>query len=58
MKILVTGVVGFISFNFSNFLLQNTKHKIVGIDNLNNYYNENLKLIKKLKGIGLKLIIK
>ena len=46
MKILVTGVAGFIGFNFSNFLLQNTKYKFVGIDNLNNYYDENLKPIK------------
>ena len=44
MKILITGCCGFIGFNFSNFLIQTTKKiKIVGIDNLNNYYSTDLK---------------
>ena len=54
MKILVTGVAGFIGFNFSNFLLKKTNFDIVGIDNLNNYYSVNVKkkrlnLLKKSK---------
>ena len=41
MKILITGSCGFIGFNLSKFLLK--KIKIIGIDNLNNYYDVNLK---------------
>ena len=42
MKILITGSCGFIGFNLSKFLLKK-KIKIIGIDNLNNYYDVNLK---------------
>ena len=49
MKILVTGAAGFIGFNFCNYLLSKTNQDIiVGIDNLNNYYDINLKK-KRLK---------
>ena len=49
MKILITGCCGFIGFNFANFLAKsNKKTKIVGIDNLNNYYSVGLKR-KRLK---------
>ena len=53
MKILVTGCAGFIGYHVSNYLLKN-KHEIFGIDNLNNYYDVNLKksritLLKKNK---------
>ena len=47
MKILITGSCGFIGFNLSKFLLKK-KIKIIGIDNLNNYYDVNLKK-KRLK---------
>ena len=44
MKILVTGAAGFIGFNFINFLLKKQIYiELVGIDNLNNYYDVNLK---------------
>ena len=43
MRILITGAAGFIGFNFSNFLLKKKKYKIVGLDNLNDYYDINLK---------------
>jgi len=44
MKILITGTAGFIGYNFSNFLLKkNKKIKIIGLDNLNNYYDVTLK---------------
>ena len=46
-KILITGVAGFIGFHLTKKLLQN-KCKVIGIDNLNNYYDVNLKL-KRLK---------
>jgi len=43
MKILITGCAGFIGFHTANFLLKNSKHKIFGFDNLNSYYDVNLK---------------
>ncbi len=42
MSILVTGCGGFIGFHLSNFLLKK-KFDLFGIDNLNNYYDVNLK---------------
>ena len=42
MKILVTGCAGFIGFHLSNYLLKNN-YDIIGIDNVNNYYDVNLK---------------
>ena len=53
MKILLTGCCGFIGFNFANSLVKtNKKIKIVGIDNLNNYYSV------KLKKARLKILLK
>ncbi len=43
MKILVTGSAGFIGFSFCKYLLENKKIKIIGVDNLNNYYDPKLK---------------
>ncbi len=42
MKILVTGAAGFIGFHVSKQLLQ-FGHEIVGLDNINDYYDINLK---------------
>tara|TARA_B110000858_G_C17806743_1_gene478465 strand:+ start:4777 stop:4995 length:219 start_codon:yes stop_codon:yes gene_type:complete len=42
MRILITGVARFIGFNFSEFLLKKN-YKIVGVDNINNYYSQKLK---------------
>ena len=50
MKILITGCAGFIGYHLSKSLL-NTTDKIFGIDNLNNYYDINL---KKKRLINLK----
>ena len=51
MKILVTGAAGFIGFNFCNYLLSKINPSIiVGIDNLNSYYDINLKK-KRLKNL-------
>lgn len=41
-KILVSGAAGFIGFHLSKRLCENG-HKVMGIDNLNNYYDVNLK---------------
>lgn len=51
MKILVTGVAGFIGFYLSKTLLEN-KHKVVGIDNINDYYDVNLKY-SRLNELGV-----
>ena len=42
-KILVTGCAGFIGYHLSKKILQNKKFKIFGIDNINDYYDVNLK---------------
>ena len=41
-KVLVTGCAGFIGFHYSVYLLRKN-YKVLGIDNLNNYYDVNLK---------------
>lgn len=43
MKILITGAAGFIGFHVSKKLLKN-QHTVFGLDNLNDYYDVNLKL--------------
>ena len=50
MNILVTGAAGFIGFHLSKSLKRKNTH-IIGIDNLNNYYDVNLKKnrLQKLK---------
>lgn len=45
MKYLVTGAAGFIGFYVSHQLCQQG-HQVVGIDNLNDYYDPNLKLAR------------
>lgn len=42
MKFLVTGAAGFIGFHISKRLL-NDGHKVVGVDNINDYYDISLK---------------
>jgi UDP-glucuronate 4-epimerase len=54
MHILVTGVAGFIGFHFTNQILKKKKIKIIGIDNINSYYDvdlkiDRLKILKKNK---------
>ncbi len=52
MPILITGVAGFIGFHLCRRLL-NEGENIIGIDNLNNYYDQSLKLdrLKNLKNL-------
>ena len=56
MKILVTGSAGFIGFHMVKKLFTMKNYKVVGIDNLNNYYDINLKKsrLKTLKEISKK----
>ena len=61
MKYLVTGVTGFIGFSIVKKLLKNPNSKIFGIDNINNYYDINLKkkrlgILKKSKNFFFKKI--
>jgi len=42
MKILVTGIAGFIGFHLAKSLVEEG-HEIIGIDNINNYYDNSLK---------------
>lgn len=51
MKILVTGAAGFIGFHLSQKLLE-LGHVVVGIDNINDYYDVNLKYAR-LKELGV-----
>lgn len=50
MRILITGTAGFIGFQLAKKFL-NKNYKIIGLDNLNTYYDKNLKInrLKKLK---------
>ncbi|MDC2978535.1 NAD-dependent epimerase/dehydratase family protein [Pelagibacteraceae bacterium] len=50
MNILITGVAGFIGYHVAKKILKNN-NKVIGIDNINNYYDVNLKKnrIKELK---------
>ena len=50
MKILITGSAGFIGYHVSTYLLKHN-YEVIGIDNLNNYYDVKLKKsrIKSLK---------
>jgi len=52
MKILVTGAAGFIGFHLAERLVKNG-HDVVGIDNINDYYDVNLKF-DRLAETGIK----
>lgn len=58
MKILITGAAGFIGFHLCKHLLESGKN-VVGIDNLNTYYDVNLKksrlsILQPYKGFRFK----
>ena len=61
MKILITGCAGFIGYHISQKLLKYKKYNVVGVDNIDNYYDVNLKidrlnLLKKNKNFRYKRI--
>ena len=45
MEVLITGVAGFIGFHLAVDFLKNG-HSVIGIDNLNSYYDVSLKKIE------------
>lgn len=51
MKILVTGAGGFIGFHLAKNLVH-LGHEVIGLDNLNEYYDSNLKY-SRLKELGI-----
>ena len=51
MKVLVTGAAGFIGYHLSELLLSRD-HEIVGIDNINDYYDVDLKFAR-LQQLGI-----
>lgn len=51
MKILITGAAGFIGFHLSKKLLD-SGHDVVGLDNINDYYDTGLKYAR-LKELGI-----
>ena len=53
MHVLITGIAGFIGFHVAQKLL-NGGHEIVGVDNLNNYYDPKLK-IDRLAQLGIRI---
>ena len=66
MKILITGIAGFIAFNFAKELCKNKNLKVIGVDNFSEYYSvklkkkrvQNLKKFKNFRFIKLDLIEK
>ena len=42
MKILITGTAGFIGFHLAK-RLSNDGHEVIGLDSINDYYDQSLK---------------
>ena len=51
MKILVTGIAGFIGYHLAKKLLDQG-HTVIGLDNINDYYDVNLKYAR-LSELGI-----
>ena len=51
MKILITGIAGFVGYHLAKKLLE-LGHEVVGYDNINDYYDVNLKYAR-LNNLGI-----
>jgi UDP-glucuronate 4-epimerase len=51
-KILITGTAGFIGYHLVKRLVQNSENETIGLDNINDYYDRNLKYAR-LKDTGI-----
>jgi UDP-glucuronate 4-epimerase len=54
VKILITGTAGFIGYHLVKRLVQNKDNEIVGLDNINHYYDPQLKYAR-LKNTGINI---
>lgn len=54
MKILITGVAGLLGSRLADWILENTKHKVVGIDDLSGGYRSNISSKVKFYEFNLK----
>ncbi len=52
MKILVTGTAGFIGYHLAKKLLE-LGHEVIGYDNINDYYDVNLKYARLNPHMGI-----
>ena len=43
MNILITGIAGFIGYHLAEKLSKEKINKLIGVDNLNSYYDVNIK---------------
>ena len=41
-KILITGVAGLLGSRLADWIIKNTEHKVIGIDDLSGGYTENI----------------
>ena len=54
MKVLITGVAGLLGSRLADWVIENTDHSVVGIDNLSGGFIENINkeaTIRKIIGI-------
>tara|TARA_A100001015_G_C15035304_1_gene735824 strand:+ start:3939 stop:4073 length:135 start_codon:yes stop_codon:yes gene_type:complete len=42
MKILITGVAGLLGSRLADWIIENTNHQVIGIDNMSGGYEENV----------------